>query len=163
MGQDVDIYAYCSQLSGHATPPMTYDDRVPGEDRKLVEMCLTAKKNFIRVLDGPMWTLCTNIEWQSCLVQGLLPGQSGQTHRRNDVYFATAPKRVPMRWLRDPPSVCLSGCEWGFSSSDIFFWEVCFMNQVCDNQDALFQVDVGEPFSCEFNRDKYAEIVDILR
>jgi hypothetical protein len=111
-------------------------------------MCLPSKHSFIRVLDEPWWSLCTNVEWQACLVQGELPRQAG-----NDAKFARAPKALLMEEFWVPPDPCRTGsCATGYATSDVFFWEVCFFNHVCRNKEALFSVDVGDTFSCDFDQ-----------
>merc|ERR1712216_42293 len=103
---------------GERVPPTHFE---PGQDQKLVDACLGANVNFIRVMDKPTWNMCTNIEWQSCLVQGKLPGQQG-----NEAMFARAPKSLTMHELRHPPDPCTGDCNWGLAPSDIYFWETCF-------------------------------------
>ena len=104
-------------------------------------------------MDDPRWNMCTNIEWQSCLVQGLLPGQTGRTPRHNDAQFAVAPKDMTMEEMRNP----------SVFTSPIFYWEVCFFNQVCTNRDELFRVGVGESFSCNFSLARHNELKRIMR
>ena len=122
-------------------------------------MCLAARHNFIRVFDAPPWTMCTNIEWQTCVAQGKLPNQGG-----NGATFARAPKSLTMEELWDPPDPCLSGnCQWGFATSDVFFWEVCFFNHVCRNKADLFRVEVGELFECDFDLSAFQTLQHILK
>ena len=91
------------------------------------------------------------------MAQGRLPGQL-----ENQALFARAPKTLMIEDLRNPPDPCNAGCDWGWTTSDIFFWEVCFFNQVCKNKDDLFSVDVGEVFKCEFDRAKFFELRKLL-
>ena len=36
-----------------------------------------------------------------------------------------------------------------YSSTDIFFGEVCLLSEVCRNSDKLFQIEAGEEFECD--------------
>ena len=46
-----------------------------------------------------------------------------------------------------------AGCDdgFGYSSSDIFYLEVCIYSTICSNNVKLFELDVGETFRCELN------------
>lgn len=124
---------------------------------------MAARRNVIRVLDDPQWKMCTNIEWQTCLVTGALPGQDG-----NAAEFAKAPKELTLDEFRRPPAFtsCWAGgtgdCYRGFATSDVFYFEVCFFNHVCRNRDTLFRVDAGETFRCDFDEQAWLELQQLL-
>lgn len=57
---------------------------------------IVRRRNVLRDLKGG-WTMCVNLEWQMCAVQGKLPGQGSKK-----VSFATAPKDLKVEWWEDP-------------------------------------------------------------
>jgi len=128
------------------------------EDQKLIDSCVPAGRNIIRVMDEPWWAMCTNIEWQACLMQGMLPGQVA-----NEAQFARAPKWLNLAEFWSPLDPCRTGdCNLGFATSDVYFWEVCYFNHACSNREELFRMDVGQTFTCEFDVNAYRELQSIL-
>lgn len=46
-----------------------------------------------------------------------------------------------------------------FAVGDVFFAEVCIMNRVCQNRQALFELEAGELFECVFNTYEFEQLV----
>ena len=54
------------------------------------------------------------------------------------------------------------GKRLGYSLPDIFHLEVCLFHQICTNGRRLFELRVGEPFTCAFSHERYAALVELL-
>jgi len=161
LGFDMDIYEFCVKRRLWEMPSDLPSKYVWGKTQTLVDACLPSGLNFIRVMDAPSWTMCQNIEWEACVAQGTLPGQAS-----NEAVFATAPKSLRLDEFRIPSEPCRANrkksCDYGFASDDVFFFEVCFLSLVCRNRDALFRVDAGEPFRCDFVPAKFHSLRGML-
>lgn len=60
------------------------------------------------------------------------------------------------------PSPILCACTrplW----QDVYFVEICLLNHVCKNRAALFQLQVGELFECEFDEVAFMGLQSLLR
>ena len=78
--------------------------------------------------------------------------------------FANAPKDIdPEVW--DHPTDCSpEGCVGDqLSPSTIFVAEVCILRKVCTNSDALFKLEVGEPYMCDFDRSAFMDLMFSLQ
>lgn len=97
---------------------------------------------------------------------GRLPGQGGQYE--NVMRFAKAPRNLEPRGGDHKLGVCFgyhpAGCgRVGYSSSDIFFLEACYYNQICENSDALWRLDDGQDFRCKFSPAGLEQLVGWVR
>ena len=107
------------------------------------------------------YTLCQNLRWLLCAVQGKLPHQKGK-----ELHFASAPKDVDWNVWDDPAR----GDAWwpephesSFAVSDVFFVELALLNALCKNADELFRVEVGETFVCELVKENaFKRVVRVL-
>ena len=57
-----------------------------------------------------------------------------------------------------------AGCGTvGYSSSDIFYLETCYYNQICENSQALWRLDDGQDFRCKFSPKGFQQLVEWMR
>lgn len=144
LGFDETILGYCSHLVG-----LDFD----GGDlnTELAERCVWANKNVLRLLDPQVpWDMCQNLEWQMCAIHGRLPGQDGMK-----VSFATAPKDLELVWWTDPAGThpTYKPFQNGYELGDVFFAEMAVTFTLCKNRAALFRLEVGETYNCDFDLD----------
>lgn len=117
--------------------------------------------------DRVPYNVCRNLEWQVCAAQGMLPGQGGRVLK-----FAKAPATLqplggggkPLGqccgWV--PPDMNPLGGIFGYATDDIYYLEACVLSQICQNSEELFQLAVGDPFICDFSREKFVELQELL-
>ena len=157
-GFDESIVELCSSLLG-------LDPWAGNEDlnRKLADRCRRAKRNVLRLMTGS-WTMCQNLQWQLCALQGKLPGQGGKA-----ISFATRPQDLQLEWWENPtthPTYPCSGgqCDPGaFTVGDVFFAEVMIMYTVCKNGQQIFELAVDESFHCHLDRERYWDLANRLQ
>ena len=158
LGFDESINEWCSSLLGKEA----WDQ---GDlNSKIANRCRDAHRNVLRVLTGG-WSMCTNLQWQLCAITGKLPGQESPK-----ISFATAPKDLKLEWWTDPgrthPTYPCRG-DWcdpnGFSVGDVYFAEVAVTSTICRNRGALFDLEVGELFECDLDREAYARMAAALQ
>jgi hypothetical protein len=136
LGFDESIDAYCSS----------------GGSGTHAEKCVGSDVNILSVFYPAVYNTCANLEWQVCAAKGWLPGQGS-----NAIKFAYEPRDLNIDSGVHPLGACNSyapaGCDdgFGYSSSDIFYLEVCIYSTICSNNVKLFELDVGETFRCELN------------
>ena len=61
------------------------------------------------------------------------------------------------------PKVVPSGGVFGFGNWDIYFLEVCIFAHICVNGKDLFALKAGQPFVCNFSRERFASLESLLR
>ena len=76
--------------------------------------------------------------------------------RRGTNISASRRRRATRAARRRPASACFgyhpAGCgTTGYSSSDIFFLEACYYNQICSNSHQLWTLSDGQDWICEFS------------
>ena len=125
----------------------------PGFHRwDLAGSCQEANITILRIGD---WNMCKNFQWSFCAMQGLLPGQGGNTK----IYFSKTPKTLDI-------SDFLEGrhhrCCGEFAENDIYYLEVCTLDEICRNSNELWTLEVGDPFVCEIDDVKYHQLTDAL-
>lgn len=159
LGFDESIVEQCSTLLG-------VDPWGDNQDLnlKLADRCQRAKRNVLRLMTGS-WTMCQNLEWQLCALQGKLPGQGGKA-----IAFATRPRDVQLEWWANPsthPSYpCQQGgwCDPGaFTVGDVFFAEIMVAYKICSNGARLLELEIDEPFYCQLDRDRYLNLANRLQ
>ena len=148
LGMDEAINALCSSRLG-LRPLHAHADW----NAKLADRCVRARLNILR-LSGPAgWSLCENVVWQLCALQGRLPGQGSSI-----VSFATAPSELQLRWWENASSYPTWPCEkkagggcdpQRYTLADVFMVEVMLTWVLCANRERLTTLGVGEPFECE--------------
>ena len=98
-GFDESINEQCSTMLGVPA----WDD---GDlNLKIANRCRDARRNVLRMLTGG-WTMCQNLEWQLCALQGKLPAQ-GEPR----IAFATAPASLQLEWWERPSSHPTYPCD----------------------------------------------------
>lgn len=159
LGFDESIVELCSALLG-------VDPWEGGQDLniKLADRCHRAKRNVLRLMTGS-WTMCQNLEWQLCALQGKLPGQGGEA-----VEFATRPRDVQLEWWQNPsmhptyPCQSNGWCDPGaFTVGDVFFAEIMVAYQICSNGKDILELEIDEQFHCQLDRSKYWDMVRRLQ
>ena len=154
LGFDENIDEYC-QKHGGATEV--------GHSQQ----CIASNVNILSLYgDDIPYNVCRNIEWQTCAAMGKLPGQG--TGRGSDVLrFAKAPRNLEPRSGDRPLGACFGyhpeGCDKGYSSSDIFFLEACYYNQICSNAEQLWTLSDGQDWICHFSEPGLYQLVEWLR
>jgi len=115
--------------------------------------CRDARRNVLRDLQGA-WSMCVNLQWQLCAVNGKLPGQG-----LPQISFATAPKDLQPQWWTDPGNNPIFG-KWiafgccdpmRFSVADVYYAELFVAYKVCANGAEIFNLEVGELFTCDLD------------
>jgi hypothetical protein len=154
LGFDENIEDYCIRHS---------EEKVHGH----AEKCVGANVNILSLFgDAVPYNLCRNIEWQTCAVFGRLPGQGGENE--NVLRFAKAPRSLEPRRGDHKIGTCFgyhpSGCgTTGYSSSDIFFLEACYYDQICENSKELWSLEDGQDWICKFSDAGLDELLGWLR
>ena len=151
LGFDESIVEMCSSLL-HLEPWADGQDL----NQKLAERCLRARRNVLRLLTGG-WTMCQNLEWQMCALQGMLPGQGSAR-----VSFATAPRDLQLQWWDHPSTHPTFPCDsngWcdpkKYFLGDVYFAEVFVAFTVCSNGADLFALAAGDFFECALDKRAY--------
>lgn len=114
--------------------------------------CQQANINILRVGN---WNMCINTKWMFCATQGKLPGQGD-----GRILFSLAPKDLDVTDLEENK---LPRCCGDYAEDDIYYLEVCTLNELCANNDQLFSLNVGDPFYCAFDPLRYQEMQRVLR
>jgi hypothetical protein len=149
LGFDETIYAYCSAVNKQPEGPFYQDNA------GLASRCVQANQNVLRVFAN--WNMCTNLQWQTCAMKGLLPGQD-----RRMMQFSIAPKDLDAG-LFESPEYCVGDCSYNYAISDVYFAEVCVTSHVCKNREELFNLEVGTLFECEFDEHAFLELRELLK
>jgi len=157
LGFDETIDAHCAtQLGGF--------DKGPGGH---AERCVAANRNILSLYgDRVPYNICRNLEWQVCAAQGKLPDQGSRT-----LIFAVAPNALdPSGATGKPLGACKGwvpprvpeGGVYGYATDDIFYLEVCMLNQICTNGEQLFNLRAGEEFTCQYSSESFRELQRLL-
>lgn len=162
LGFDEDLYRYCSAALGKQ---QWYDSRGTSEfNDELAHRCVDANLNILRLLStrpSAGWTMCQNLHWQLCAVQGKLPGQQDD----RSVRFAFAPSKLELNEWEHPRSYPCDkgGCEGKYAVGDVFYGEACIFQRICKNKPDMFLVAEGSPVVCELDLSAYHEFTLELR
>jgi len=161
-GFDESIVELCSSLLGLDPGRGRGGDQ--GFDGKLADRCKRAKRNVLRLMTGS-WTMCQNLEWQLCALQGKLPGQGGTA-----IAFATRPRDVQLEWWANPSTHPTYPCRqdgWcdpgAFTVGDVFFAEILIAYKICSNGARLLELEIDETFHCQLDRSRYFSFVARLQ
>ena len=84
--------------------------------------------------------MCRNAEWMVCVIQGKANWGGGGD---GQIIFSIAPSDLDIEDFD-------SRVGW-YSENDIYYLEVCTLNEMCSNRDELFAAKVGDPFFCKFD------------
>ena len=157
-GFDESIFSFCSELLGEGK----HFDGSGDFNNELAQRCVKANENILRLLsDRVPWSMCQNMRWTMCAINGLLPGQQGRT-----IHFATAPKDLGLgQWYQPDSWPCQDwGCPDGkFSVGDVFFAEVCIAHRICQNGADIFNVDAGQTMSCDIDQNAFNQLASQLQ
>ena len=131
------------------------------------ERCIRANVNILSLYgDQIPYNICRNVEWQTCAATGRLPGQ-GEGRGGNVLRFAKAPRNLQPHKGDRVIGGCYgyhpAGCMLGYSSSDIFFLEACYYDQICSNSHQLWMLEDGQDWICQFDEVGFGELVGWLR
>jgi len=115
------------------------------------------------------YNICRNLEWITCAINGLLPGQGVRT-----IKFARKPSSLDFsedgndkvfgecRGWR-PDTIWPRDCsDDGYATDSIFFLETCLVSQLCLNGVELWALEVGQAFECEFSKERFDELEQLL-
>merc|ERR1712187_1074542 len=99
-----------------------------------------------------MGNMCRNAEWMICVIQGKANWGGGGS---GDIIFTLAPNMLLMDDFYSRPT-------W-YSENDIYFLEVCTLNEMCANNEDIFNAGVGDTFRCRFDSFKWARLKSDLQ
>ena len=101
-----------------------------------------------------------------CAAKGKLPYQGSRS-----MIFAIAPSALdPSGATGKPlgqckgwvPSQRPAGGVYGYATDDIFYLEICLLNQICTNGDQLFRLRAGEEFVCAYSSQRFRDLQRML-
>ena len=144
LGFDETIYAYCSAELGLEEGPFYQNNRA------LADRCIQAGENVLRLMNG--WNICENAKWQLCAALGNLPGQGEPA-----LHFSIAPSALDVEIFRNPDTLV-----GAYAISDVYFLEICLYSHMCKNREALFELAVGELFTCDVDTAAVLELTEIF-
>jgi hypothetical protein len=150
LGFDENIEEYCK-------------DNAPAEVDGHSQQCVKANVNILALYgDKIPYNVCRNMEWQTCAAMGLLPGQ-GEGRGGNVLRFAKAPRNLEPFHGKRKIGGCFGyhplGCEGkGYASSDIFYLEACYYNQICSNSHQMWLLEDGQDWICHFDQWGYEQL-----
>ena len=154
LGFDDDIYAYCQKAAG-ALHPAAW---AHATDEEIALACIEANRNVLRLrARKDPWNMCQNLRWMLCAVQGKLPGQQGRTA----LHLATAPKKLRVESLHGWDFAHIDPSY--YTVEDVFYLEVCLLNEFCANRTALFKAaEAGAAVECDLDPDRLQELQKLL-
>ena len=146
MGYDPDILMACLAVRG-------IHQRVWfAKNEELAAQCLRSNQNVLRVPQRE-WNTCVNVNWVTCAATGHLPSQDSSIIR-----FATNPGKLSLGFL--------DGSKWkgGYKMEDIYYFELCVLNELCENGDEMFSCmgSREDEFRCKTNPRRLAAFRDLM-
>ena len=136
LGFDPSILDFCRNCPECRESNYARDDELAGT-------CHGANENVLRLGSRRLpWTMCVNLRWLTCASRGLLPGQGGPL-----IHFAVAPHDLEIAELH-------GDVQRQYVMTDVFYSEVCTLNELCTNGEELFGLKRGEIWRC--NADQHA-------
>ena len=176
LGFDEHKDLYCAHEAGHHGKPAEMGHRtvecisanVNTMSLGLANRDIYATEKTVANIEAymPEYNMCTHLEWLMCAARGRLPGQGSTAIR-----FATKPQDVFINEGGQHPLGSCSGesnhprgCgHTGFSSSDVFYLEVCTLSQICKNWWKIFFMEPGGEFHCDLtDSTRYDEFRNIV-
>lgn len=135
--------------------------------------CLRANFNILSLYSSRVpYNQCRNLEWGVCAAKGLLPDQRrpGADHANEQpaaIVFARAPNTLRVRGDGTRLGHCSGWVpegrpRYGYATDDVFYLEVCTLNQICENGAELFDLNVGDPFRCQVSDERIRELQSLL-
>ena len=104
--------------------------------------CRSAGFNILRI---GKWDMCRNTEWMICVVLG----EACQAGRRceTEIIFTEAPGELSIDEFNSR--------EGYFTEDDVYYLEVCLLNEMCSNHDDIFTTRDGGSFFCQFDAGRW--------
>jgi len=125
------------------------NERGRGNDGDPGGACTRAHFNILRIGD---WNMCRNVEWMICVVQGKACWGGGGS---GEIIFTIAPNMLDIDDFNSRPD--------SYVENDIYYLEVCVLNEMCSNHNAIFERNAGESFFCKFDPVRWAAAGEVLR
>ena len=94
----------------------------------------------MNILRTGKWNMCRNVEWMHCVVQGKANWGGGGS---GEIIFSHAPKFLNIDDFNLQPG-------W-YVENDIYYLEVCVLNEMCSNHEEIFSKGDGSSFFCIFD------------
>ena len=109
--------------------------------------------------------MCRNVEWMLCAVHGRLAtrykdSRSPAPAKGGEIEFSLAPKDMEMAPFDENT---LPRCCGDYAEDDIYYLEVCVLNEVCANSDEMWTIDVGVPWTCQLSDERYRGLQQVLQ
>lgn len=163
LGFDETIDEYCAAGLKQMGEKASKDKAMHAEN------CVRANLNILALYGERLpYNLCRNLEWMVCAAKGILPGQGG-----NQILFAKHPwwlfpdgrSGKPLNqccgWAPDGVGKPESGV-YGYTTDDIYYLEICLINEICENGADVFKTDGGQAFRCKFSDTRFRALQEIL-
>ena len=115
-------------------------------EAELVSACAGANLNILRI-GG--WNMCKNLEWIYCAAKGKLAPGGGDSG--GELLFSLAPSALDLGPFYVSGGTGAYQGDGYYSENDIYYLEVCVLNEICSNRNALFSARVGEHFRCAYD------------
>ena len=140
--------------SGTGKVNVTRASRVLGE-AELISACRGANLNILRI-GG--WNMCKNLEWIYCAARGKLA--DGGQDSGGVLIFSLAPNSLDLAPFYVRGGTGAYQGDGYYSENDIYYLELCVLNEICANRDELFSLDVGDHFRCQYDAQGHAAMRD---
>ena len=124
--------AFCNERAGRG---WTFSARDPSW------ACANAGYNVLRT---GSWNMCRNAEWMVCVVQGKACWNGGGD---GQIIFSLAPSSLDLEQFDSRPTF--------YVENDIYYLEVCTLNEMCSNRAEMWNAAMGDPFFCQFDREQW--------
>ena len=131
------VFGFAETMEGYCKEKAGEGWNVNGD---LQGACGRARLNILRT-GG--WNMCRNTEWMICIIKGA--GAGGD----QSIIFSLEPKMLDLSHYSDNIN--------GYSENDIYYLEVCTLNEMCSNHEEIFEKEVGEQFRCQFDEERWAQ------
>ena len=101
-----------------------------------------ADLNVLRITD---WNMCRNAEWMVCVVAGKADYADSSS---GEIIFTYAPAMLNIDEFNSRPGM--------YIEDDIYYLEVCVLNEMCTNYEEIFQKGEGDSFFCKFDHARWS-------
>ena len=91
--------------------------------------------------------MCRNAEWMVCVIQGKANWGGGGN---GEIVFSLAPGMLDMSDFNHNQGY--------YKENDIYYLEVCTLNEMCSNREEIFTKSVGDSFFCQFDRQRWRQL-----
>merc|ERR1712125_154552 len=99
------------------------------------------------------WNMCLNLAWLLCAIHGTLGFNTTGSTVGGQLLFSKTPSELDVSQLVSQEII---------TEPDIYYLEICILNEICANSDVLFTLHAGEPFYCVFDMDRYRAMQAVL-